>query len=68
MASPVAALAPAQSQPSHAHAHAHTHADAAHTPHTDHTQFKSGTQLDNVDLMPSTLDAAQRKTLPAWIR
>lgn len=46
----------------------HTHADATAASHTDSNQFKSGTQLDNVDLMPSTLDAAQRKTLPAWIR
>lgn len=30
--------------------------------------LKSGTQLVNIDLMPATLDAAQRKTLPAWIR
>lgn len=46
----------------------HSHADTVAT-HTDaNNQFKSGTQLDNVDLMSSTLDAAQRKTLPAWIR
>lgn len=60
MANPVGALPPAA--PSHAHA------DSAPTHHTDATQSKSGTHLDNVDLMPSTLDAAQRKTLPAWIR
>ena len=29
---------------------------------------KSGTDLLNIDLMPSPLDAAKRKTLPAWIR
>lgn len=29
---------------------------------------KSGTPLVNIDITPSPLDAAQRKTLPAWIR
>lgn len=60
MANPVGALQSSASS--------HAHADSAPIHHTDANQFKSGTQLDNVDLMTSTLDAAQRKTLPAWIR
>lgn len=66
---PVASTATTTTTPISMQNASFSHANIELKSHGMDTNLKSGIQLENIDLNTAPpLDAAQRKTLPAWIR